>query len=150
MKKTTALLAALALTTTGLIGTTTAIAAGGTCQIYSGGGWLTGACPNPTTTIPTERIGGATKYDTAALISQLNAQPGVPNVYLANGTTMVDALSISPYADGPILLVPATGTLPGSVADELARLNPGKLVVLGGTTAISNNILSQAQTAAAK
>lgn len=149
MKKTAAGLAALTLATVGIIGTTTALAAGGTCQVYSGGGWLTGACPEPAA-VPVERIGGATKYDTAVLISQINAEPGVPAVYLANGTSMVDALSISPFADGPILLVPATGTLPDSVAEELARLNPGKLVVLGGTVAVGNDMLGQAQLAAAK
>lgn len=149
MKKTTAGLAALALTADGIIGTTTALAADGTCQVYSGGGWLVGACPEPAA-VPVERIGGANKYETAVLISQINAEPGVPAVYLANAASMVDALSISPYTDGPILLVPATGTLPTTVAGELARLNPGKLVVLGGTTAVSNDMLGQAQLAAAK
>jgi hypothetical protein len=93
MKKITEGSFALGLAAAAFVGTTTTLAAGGTCQVYSGGGWLTGACPEPAA-IPVVRIGGANKYETAVLISQINAEPGVPAVYLANANSVADALAI--------------------------------------------------------
>jgi putative cell wall-binding protein len=86
------------------------------------------------------RISGADRYATSARISAVNFTPGVPVVYVANGRNFPDALSGAPVAGAngaPVLLVTATG-IPASVQTELKRLTPGRVVVLGGTGAVSS------------
>ena len=117
------------------------------CQVWSGGGWLAGPCAAPTD-IPVQRLAGKTRYDTAAAISAAHFQPGVEVVYLANGENTVDALAIGPVADGPVLLVPRSGSLPAGTAAELARLDPGSITVLGSSAAVSEDMVAQAIAAA--
>lgn len=77
--------------------------------------------------------------------------PGVPVVYLANGASFPDALSAGPAAaleGGPLLLTPAT-SLPAAVAAELDRLNPQRVVVVGGAAVVSAAVASQAASYAA-
>lgn len=94
------------------------------------------------------RLGGATRIETAVQISEQRFPGDAEAVYLANATSFVDALPGAPLAfDGPILLVPAT-TLPTVVGDEIARLQPDHVVVLGGTAAVSNTVLNAALAAA--
>ncbi|WP_439565166.1 cell wall-binding repeat-containing protein [Microcella sp.] len=72
--------------------------------------------------------------------------PGVPVVYLANGASFPDALSAGPAAaleGGPMLLTPAT-SLPPGVAAELDRLNPERIVIVGGTGVVSSTVEAQA------
>ena len=88
------------------------------------------------------RIAGIDRYETAAELSQASFSPGVGAVYLATGVTFADALAGAPAAakaGGPVLLTKADA-LPSSTATELDRLNPAKIVVLGGTSAISDTV----------
>ena len=92
---------------------------------------------------PTSRIGGATLYDTAVLISQANFKPGVDTVYLTTGENYPDALSIAPVAGkkaAPILLVPKNGTMPAAVSAELKRLQATNIVIVGGPIAIAETL----------
>ncbi|MGJ9402140.1 cell wall-binding repeat-containing protein [Arthrobacter sp. KK5.5] len=172
MRRIAAALALLAVAPLTLAG---AAQANTTCEVYSGGGWLTAPCPtstsapaSPTSSAPTssaptsaaptseaparlavERIAGIDRYATAAAISAAHFAPGVAAVYLANGNG-IDALAAGPAVDGPILTVPASGTLPAAVAAELARLDPGKVVVLGGTMSVGDAMVEQAVDAAAR
>jgi putative cell wall-binding protein len=60
-------------------------------------------------------------------------------VFIATGGNFPDALAVGPAAidaAGPVLLV-STTSLPKSVATELVRLNPDRVVILGGTAAVS-------------
>ncbi|MCD2441720.1 cell wall-binding repeat-containing protein [Agromyces sp. SYSU K20354] len=85
------------------------------------------------------RIAGSDRYSTAARVSASEFAPGVPVAFIASGATFPDALSAAPVAatsGGPILLSPQN-SLPDVVADELRRLKPKRIVVLGGTGAIS-------------
>ena len=96
------------------------------------------AVPNATIS----RIGASvgTRYDTAAALSQSAFPADVPVVYVASGETFPDSLAGSAAAGalgGPVLLAPPTGPLPKSFADELARLHPAKVVLLGGYDTIS-------------
>ena len=43
------------------------------------------------------------------------------------------------HADGPLLLVPGT-SIPASVAAELDRLNPARIIILGGTGVVSDGV----------
>jgi hypothetical protein len=66
----------------------------------------------------------------------------VPIAYVATGLNYPDALGGGPAAamhDGPILLV-RTDSIPAATAAELARLNPAKIVILGGTGVVSPTV----------
>ncbi|GAB3248661.1 peroxidase family protein [Arthrobacter pigmenti] len=93
-----------------------------------------------------QRIGGATLYDTAALISKAFFTPPVEQVYLSTGENFPDALSIAGIAGAkgaPILLVPSDGTIPPSVMAELERLQPKNATILGGPSAINAAVETQ-------
>jgi hypothetical protein len=90
-------------------------------------------------TVPTvRRLAGLDRIATAVEISKDGFGPGVPVVYVATAMNFPDALSAGAAAaelGGPLLLVPASG-VPTSVSDELARLEPGLIVVVGGTSVV--------------
>jgi glucose/arabinose dehydrogenase/putative cell wall-binding protein len=91
------------------------------------------------------RLAGADRYATAAAVSAATTAPGVPVAFVATGTNFADALAGGPAAaheGGPLLLVTPT-SIPGSTASELSRLNPGRIVVLGGSGAVSNAVMTQ-------
>jgi putative cell wall-binding protein len=90
-------------------------------------------------TAPTTRLGGRDRYDTAARVSAEAFAPGVPAVYLVNGYDIPDALTGGAAAgrDGGPVLLTAAGALPTSTRQELLRLRPARVVILGGTTVFS-------------
>lgn len=90
------------------------------------------------------RIAGTSRYDTAVSISNIGWE-NVENVVLANGLNFPDALSGAPLAyalDAPILLV-KKDTIPQATLDEISRLAPKNIYLLGSTGAISNTLASQ-------
>jgi putative cell wall-binding protein len=81
-----------------------------------------------------------TRYDTAAALSQSAFGTDVPVAYIASGETFPDALSGAAAAGtlgGPVLLVQPTGAESQSFVNELQRLHPARIVLLGGYNAIS-------------
>ena len=85
---------------------------------------------------------GPDRFGTAAAISSSSFAPGVPVAYVTTGSTFPDALSggaIAGRNGGPILLVEGS-SVPGATATELARLKPAKIVILGGTGAVSAEV----------
>jgi putative cell wall-binding protein len=117
--------------------------------VYSGGGWIGSCVSHSAPEVPVTRLAGGDRFETAVLISR-GFEAGVPVVYIANGYTLVDALTVSPVADGPILTVPGDGVLPAFVADELARLDPESVVVLGGLGSVSSSMEAQVMEAVAR
>ncbi len=94
------------------------------------------------TTGPVLRVAGADRFATSAAISTGNYGPGVPVVYVASGRVFPDALSGAPVAGmtrGPILLVDTT-TVPKVVGAEIDRLQPQRIVVLGGPNTVSESV----------
>ncbi|MEO7296677.1 MAG: cell wall-binding repeat-containing protein [Candidatus Limnocylindria bacterium] len=90
------------------------------------------------------RFAGADRYATAARISQASFAPGVPVAYVVTGTTFPDALAAGPAAakgGGPVLLAQGS-SLPSATITELARLQPGRIVVLGGSAVIGDAVVS--------
>lgn len=88
------------------------------------------------------RWAGADRFATAAKISAQSFQAGVKVAYLATADTFPDALSggaVAGRVGGPILLVKNTG-IPGATGRELARLKPAKIVILGGTSVVSDAV----------
>lgn len=92
---------------------------------------------------PVTRLAGATRIETSVAISEASFSPGVPVAYVATSENFPDALSGAPaaaMAGGPVLLTPPSG-LPAVVGTELARLKPGRIVVLGGTGVVPTAVL---------
>ncbi|MDH6180025.1 putative cell wall-binding protein [Microbacteriaceae bacterium SG_E_30_P1] len=91
------------------------------------------------TEVVVDRVAGATRYDVAVNISHGAYPDTAPVVYVANGENYPDALSAGPAAaheGGPLLLV-QPNAVPSAVADEIARLDPAKIVVVGGVNSVS-------------
>lgn len=104
---------------------------------------ITPAVPGPAVS----RASAIDRYGTSAAISASTFEPGVPVAYIANGSNFPDALSGAAAAGtrgGPVLLSTKT-ELPPATAAELDRLAPKKIVILGGTGVISDNVLNQAR-----
>lgn len=99
-----------------------------------------------TPSVNTERLSGADRYSTAVAVAKAGyASTGASTVWVATGQNYPDALSAAAAAagqDAPLLLTPAD-SLPTIVRDEILDLNPDKIVVVGGTSAISATVRSQ-------
>lgn len=98
------------------------------------------------------RVAGADRYATAAAVSRDRfVADGGGTVVVASGSTFPDALSAGPAASrwaGPLLLTRADG-LPSVTAAEIARLDPDRIVVVGGTTAVSSAVEASLRTSGA-
>lgn len=93
------------------------------------------------------RLAGSSRYDTAVEISRFGFPEPVEQVVVATGTGFADALAGAPAATqlgGPVLLTPPTD-LADVVIGEIQRLSPQRIVVLGGTAAVSDAVLQQLQ-----
>jgi putative cell wall-binding protein len=91
------------------------------------------------------RLAGGDRFATAARVSAAAFPAGVPVVYLAGGGGYADAVAAGPAAGhrgGPVLLT-ARDTLPAATADELRRLRPGAIVVLGGPAVVGATVEQQ-------
>jgi len=95
------------------------------------------------------RLAGADRFATAAAISAEVFDPGVDTVYVATGANFPDALAGAAAAGregAPLLLVGTDIAAP--TAAELARLDPDRIVVLGGEVAVPAQVeAALAQTA---
>jgi spore germination protein YaaH/putative cell wall-binding protein len=91
------------------------------------------------------RRAGADRYATAASVSLASVAPGVPVAYVATGTAYPDALAAGPAAamrGAPVLLTLPT-SLPAATANELTRLTPAEIVVVGGASVVSDAVVAQ-------
>lgn len=90
----------------------------------------------------TSRLAGGSRYDTAVAISQEEFPDGADVVHLARATDpLVDAVAGGSLDAGPTLLVPSCGPVPRVVLDEVERLDPKRVVALGGASAICSQVL---------
>ncbi|WP_382308330.1 cell wall-binding repeat-containing protein [Herbiconiux sp. UC225_62] len=88
------------------------------------------------------RYDGADRYAVSARVSREAFRTSPSVAYVASGETFPDALSGSAAAGrfgGPVLLV-TRDTVPAAVSTELARLKPGRIVVLGGPNTVSAGV----------
>jgi putative cell wall-binding protein len=99
-------------------------------------------------TFDVERIGGADRIATAVLLSQQKFVRA-DTVMIATAADYPDALTAAPWAaqQGAPLLLSRPEGLPGSVVDELQRLSPSRVVVLGGAGALSQQVVMEAEAA---
>ncbi|MFB2581857.1 cell wall-binding repeat-containing protein [Herbiconiux sp. P15] len=85
------------------------------------------------------RIGGADRYEVSAALTAGTSAPPVHTVFVASGAVFPDALSGSAAAvvnGSPVLLV-RRDEIPAAVAAQLDRLDPHRIVVLGGPDTVS-------------
>lgn len=104
---------------------------------------------DPVATVPNGpdlgRIGGRDRYDMSANISRYRFTANdAGSVYLARGDVFFDAMVGGVLTDGPILLVPSCRGVPASVASEISRLDPGRVVALGGGASVCEETLTAA------
>ncbi len=88
------------------------------------------------------RVSGSDRYATASEISRQFHPSGSDTVYVVTGEKFPDALGIGAVAamdDAPVLLVTRT-TVPQCTADELRRLAPSLIVVVGGIEVIDDSV----------
>jgi len=92
-----------------------------------------------------DRISGRDRFETAAAISADTFDPGLEVVFIATGADFPDALAGTPAAAAaraPMLLV-TKDAVPDPTRVELLRLQPGRIVVLGGAAAVSDAVLTE-------
>ncbi|HET8586679.1 MAG TPA: cell wall-binding repeat-containing protein, partial [Candidatus Limnocylindria bacterium] len=93
-----------------------------------------------------DRLAGADRYATAAAISAASYEPGVPVAYLATGLDFPDALVAGPAAaklGGPILLT-RPDAVPQAIVDELTRLKPQRIVLVGSAAVVGEAVAATA------
>jgi putative cell wall-binding protein len=91
------------------------------------------------------RWSGADRYSTAATVSSKAFAGGSDVAFVSTGTDFPDALAGGPAGgalDAPLLLT-GRDTLPQATIDELKRLTPRRIVVLGGDSVVSNAVAVQ-------
>jgi hypothetical protein len=88
------------------------------------------------------RIAGENRYETAALVSQSAYPQGATVCYVVSGETFADALGVSSFSDGPVLLT-TKDRLPKATADEVRRLRVKRVIVVGGPAVISESVVSE-------
>lgn len=88
------------------------------------------------------RLGGADRYGTAARISEHLGVAQSRPVVIASGQKFPDSLSVSSIAAAqqyPLLIV-NQNSIPSEVREELARLNPSMVYIIGLQGAISDQV----------
>lgn len=91
------------------------------------------------------RFGGKDLYETSAKIADALFGNFSPNLFVATGTNFPDALAGSVFAGltlSPIVLV-EPNQIPKELSSVyLSTLSPKKIVILGGTSVVSDNVFS--------
>jgi len=101
-------------------------------------------------TIEVSRLAGPARETTAIEVSRAAWPSGAGTVILATSLDYADALSAAAAAgraSASLLLTPASA-IPPAVITEISRLNPKRIVLVGGVGALSAKVASQAAAAA--
>ena len=91
------------------------------------------------------RLSGPDRYATAAAISKATFVPHVPYLFVATGRSFPDALpggALAAQLGTPLLLV-STSSIPAPTLNEIKRLKPVEIYVLGGPAVISDGVVQQ-------
>ncbi|ARU50803.1 hypothetical protein CBR64_04155 [Cellulosimicrobium cellulans] len=96
-----------------------------------------------------DRLQGKDRYATAVAATS-GLDPDIPVLYLASGETFADALSAAPAAaaGGGALLLTRRDGIPAEVEAEIRRLAPRRIMIVGGTGAVSEAVETRARTLA--
>jgi spore germination protein YaaH/putative cell wall-binding protein len=98
------------------------------------------------TTGSVTRLSGTDRYATAIAVSKATTGADAPRtVYISTGMSFPDGLAATPIAgraNGPLLIVPPNG-LTDALRAELRRLNPPRVVIVGGSSVVSGTVVNQ-------
>lgn len=96
------------------------------------------------------RLWGADRFATAAAVAQRGWPQGSDTVVLVSGEVFADSLVAAPLATqyGAPLLTVRSDAVPPATAQEIERLAPERIVVVGGPSAVSQDVVTQALEAA--
>lgn len=88
------------------------------------------------------RIAGPDRYATAAAISAATFPTGTADAFVATGAAFPDALvgGVAAARYGAPILLTRPNELPATTADELRRLAPRRIFVLGSSGAVSDGV----------
>ena len=102
--------------------------------------------------VTSTRLSGTNRFETAAAMAKAKFPNGVASVVLASGFTFADALAGSYFAGAGTAACPESGillttpdTLPPATQQALADLHVKTVTILGGTSAVSDNVAGQLQ-----
>ncbi|MCC0706191.1 MULTISPECIES: cell wall-binding repeat-containing protein [unclassified Clostridioides] len=103
-----------------------------------------GSSSDSTSNVTVKKLKGADRFETAVKISQ-SGWTKSDTVVIVNGEdrSMVDGLTATPLAsvkNSPILLS-SNDKLPQKTIEELKRLNPSKVIVVGGNNSMPNSVV---------
>lgn len=93
------------------------------------------------------RLYGADRFTGSASFASGNYTAPVGCVYIANGLNFPDALSAAPAAancGGPMMLV-SPHTISDAVKAQLTALQPKKIVVVGGSASVGDDVFARLQ-----
>ena len=95
--------------------------------------------------LATERIAGSDRYATAAEVALDMYPTGATTVYVASGEQHPDALvaGLAAAENGAPLLLVRTSVIPDSTRRALASLDPSRVVVVGGESAVAANVITE-------
>lgn len=101
-----------------------------------------------------ERLAGANRYGTSVAVAErfgYDAENPAPLVHVATGLDYPDALAASALAgfqQVPVMLS-RQDSVPAQVLDTIVAVDPGQVFLLGGTNALTDNVLSTIEDALA-
>lgn len=90
------------------------------------------------------RLGGADRFETAGAVAQRGwPDAGSGTVFVVNGLTFPDALSAGAATTDGVLLTVRTDSIPAPTIAQLTRIQPSRIVVVGGTGVVSEAVVTQ-------
>ncbi len=96
------------------------------------------------TKLATADLSGTDRYATAINVSKKLYPDGSKAVVLVNATSLIDGYlsqNLAYLSNSPILLT-ASDSIKNTTLNEIKRLKPSKIYVLGGTAAISEDVIN--------
>ncbi|WP_405219852.1 cell wall-binding repeat-containing protein [Agrococcus sp. Ld7] len=92
-----------------------------------------------------DRLAGGNRFETSVEVSQQGYPDGADVVYVASGLKFPDGLAAAPAAasdDAPLLLT-RPDAVPSAVLEEIERLSPDRIVIVGGEPSVSAAVAAE-------
>lgn len=96
------------------------------------------------TSVPVKKFIGEERQNTAVKVSQEGWPNGSDKVIIVNGNAIADGVTATPLAtayDAPILLS-KDNNVPQETLDEIARLKPSEIIVIGGNAVVPESVVN--------
>jgi spore germination protein YaaH/putative cell wall-binding protein len=102
---------------------------------------------NSTSIDPFQRFSGKDRFEVAGNIAKMGWQDSADTVFLSNYNAFADALAASPlaYAENAPILLTQRDALNTETQEVIKGLNPKKVIIIGGTGSVGNNVVTALQ-----